>query len=401
MAEDNNLPSLDELVFFEDDALADFSDEIKNREPIIEVDPTEEDLTDNDDIDNEDDTTDDDPTDSDGVDDLDTGDPADTDDDEDTDEGEQEDSEDLEGEDNDTPEGGSEYESYFNFLKDQGLLILGEEFEFDGSLEGFEKAIETTRNNMANQGAMMIWNQLPEDYRLVLQHGLAGGNDISQVREIVSSQTDLDKLDIEDEITQERILETYLQRTTKYNKDRIARSISRLKASGDLEEEAETALSELKDIYKEEREALVQEQMKEKEENNKRLQESYTNFTQVVEDMKLPESKKKKLVSSVWSVGDYGDYKDVSYFNYVDYMIKSNPEHLAQLAEMYLDYDPDKGFQSDKARKRAKSEVTKTFRDSIDTLNKTKSRTKTGKNRKTKSKTSDVDLLEQILNQNK
>jgi hypothetical protein len=393
MAEDNaNVPSLDELVFFEDDALADFADGLKDRDPIEDFDPTADNTDEDTQIELDDDTTDN----------LDDSDDNSTDDHDLNRSGDElEDSDLEEDDDNEEEVEHSEYSEYYNFLKDQGLLILGEDFNFDGTLEGFQSAIETTKNNMANQGAMMIWNQLPDDYKLVLEHGLSGGNDINAVKEVISSQTNLDNLDIEDESTQERILESYLRRTTKYNDSRISRSIARLRNSGELEEEAESALNELKEIYKEEREALVQQEMQRKQENQQRLQESYSNFSQVVEDMGLPESKKKRLVNSVWTVGDYGEYKDVSYFNYVDYQIKSNPEHLAQLAELYLDYDPERGFSSEKARKRAKSEVTKTFRDSIDNLSKTKSRTKSGKTHKPKTQAKDVDLLEQILNQNK
>lgn len=395
---EENIPSLDELIFFEDDAIADFSEDPTTKDaPETGVDPTSIDM-------DEDDKVIDDGTseeqDSEDEDNETIIDDESEDEDEDinvsTDAKKDEDGEDAVDEEPSRED--SELDSYFNFLQDQGLLLLGENFEFDGTEEGFQKAVETTRSNMANQGAMMIWNQLPDDYKLVLEHGLSGGTDINAVKEIISGQTDLTQLDIEDEYNQEVILKDYFKRTTKYSDDRINRSISRLKASGDLEEEAETALNELKDIYKEEREELVKEQVKSKQEKEQRLQESYNNFTSVVEDMGLPESKRKRLVSSVWSVGDYGEYKDVSYFNYVDYMIKNNPEHLAQLAELYLDYDPGKGFKSDKAVKRAKTEVTRNFKDSIDKLSKTKSRTKSGKTRKPRSKTEDVEILEQLFN---
>ena len=81
-------------------------------------------------------------------------------------------------------------------------------------------------------------------------------------------------------------------------------------------------------------------------------------------------------------------------------IVKNNPEHLAQLAEIYLDYDSQKGFTSDTIKRKVKSEVTTNFRDSIDLLTKTKSRTKQGKSTKRKSSQSDLDALQTFLSQN-
>jgi hypothetical protein len=396
MEEDNYTPSLEDLVFFEDDALADFGDEPAKGQG---VDPTELEIKEpeeapenlegeeNQETEEElpivEESTEDEPEET-------EGDDYSEDEDESEDEDLEEGSEDLD----------TEFTPYFNLFKEQGALMLPEDYEFDGTEEGLQKAFQDSDRYREVTAAQKIWNSLPKDFQTILEVGLSGGTDINSVREVINNQTDLDEVDIEDEDTQEEIMANYLSRTTRYSEDRIKRTINRLRSSGDLEEEAESALKELKDLFKEEREELVQQAQKQKEEEAQRLQESYSSFTEVVDSMKLPEQKRNKLINAIWSTGDYGGYKDVSYFNYIDHMVKSNPEHLAQLAELYLDYDPKQGFKSNTITKRAESKANNKLKDKLDSLGKTKSTKIGSKTRKPKAKKSDVDLLEQILNQN-
>jgi len=392
---DNNIDQLDDMISFEDEDndftdLAEMFDETEGNteDDSSGIDPTDElDAAQSEDEDPV--IEDDSPEDS--VEPDPTPEPEEGDDDED--EGTDD------GNDSSISEAG-DLTSYYNFLKQTGLILVGDDYEFDGSPEKFQEVIESTRSNMQTAGAQMIWEQLPDSYKLVLEHGLNGGNDINAVKEVINGQTDLDSLDLEDEGTQENLMVNYLKRTTKYDDNKIQKAIARIKATGDLEEEAESALSELKGIYREEKEALVRQQAEEQQKAVQTQQESYNNFLHTVGDMKMPDDRKRKIVSSIWTVGDYGEYENVSYFNYIDYIVKNNPEHLAQLAEIYLDYDSQKGFTSDTIKRKVKSEVTTNFRDSIDLLTKTKSRTKQGKSTKRKSSQSDLDALQTFLSQN-
>lgn len=297
----------------------------------------------------------------------------------------------------------SPLEAYYNFLVEQDLLYLPEEFKFDGTPESFQKAVQASQENVELKGAQALWNRLPEDFQLVLEYGLNGGTDINKVRQIIDNQFNLSDANLEDVKTQKDLVRAHLSKTTRYSDKKIDKVINRLISVGELEEEAESALTELKDLQAEERKQLAERAAEETQQRQEQLKKSYEDFSQVVADLNgVSKKQKDQIIRSIWTTGQYGNHENISYFNYVDSQVKSNPQHLAQLAEMYLSYDPKKGFKSDVVTRKAKTELNKNFRNSIDKLTKGKSKVKGGSSSKLKgnrSRKKDINALEMFLKQ--
>jgi hypothetical protein len=85
-------------------------------------------------------------------------------------------------------------------------------------------------------------------------------------------------------------------------------------------------------------------------------------------------------------------------------LIRNNPEHLAQLAQLYLDYDPKDGIVNSKLMKKVESTQKAKLKDVFDSLGRasTPSKLKTNKTpiKKKSSQNIAMNQLEQWLEQN-
>jgi len=364
-AEQKDIPSLDEMVFFEEEehgknlSFASEEDTDDNQEDLNE-DNEEEDVVDN-----------------------------------------------VESTIDNTIEEGEEasesvYTNQYNYLKDLGLLSVEEGYEFDGSPEALEEIVEKTKQDFEIAGATSIWNKLPDDFKIVLEYALAGGTDINKVQSLLVKEVDLSKVDIEDEDDQERVTRQLLRKTTKFDDKKIDNYIKKLKLSGSLEEEAEGALEELKKLDVTEKQELLKQTQLEQAQRQELMVNSYKKFNDVVTKLEgVDKKRQQQIVSSIWTVGQYGDYDGISYFNYVDHLAKSNPEHLAQLAQLYLSYDAEKGFVNNDLKKKAVSEATNKLRDTFDKFdsNSGKAKVKENTNKQKRGQSTETDKLQAWLQQ--
>ena len=161
----------------------------------------------------------------------------------------------------------------------------------------------------------------------------------------------------------------HLKKTTKYSEVKIDKYIKLLEQSNTLEAEAEDALAELKEIGKEERALFVEKEKETQKQYQQQLQQAYEQFSDTVTNkIEASDSRKKQIINAIWQVGKYGETEQ-TYFDHIDSQVKNNPEHLAQLINIYLDYDPSKGFGAGKGgTRKAKSAVVKDFRDQVTNL---------------------------------
>lgn len=260
----------------------------------------------------------------------------------------------------------------FDIMNKAGILELPEDFKFDGSVEKLVEALEITEQNRQLQMAQNLWEKLPEDFRAVLEYGLAGGTDLSVVQGVVNNQINLDKLNIEDEKDQKTIVKTYLEKTTKLTPEKINKRIKMLYDSDLLEDEANESLNELKAIQVEERKKLVQDELDRKALEQEELNKAYTVFTDIASKLDVPDKRKQDIVKAVWeSSKSYDGKTPMSYVEHIDNQIRNNPEHFAQLVNIYLDYDPKVGFKEvGKSTRKATTAAAKNLRDTLqDILN--------------------------------
>lgn len=257
----------------------------------------------------------------------------------------------------------------FNFWKESGLLYLPEDYQFDNTPEGLEKAINTSKENVRLAGAQAIYDELPDQFKVVLDYALNGGNDVKEVLQFIEGKQsvgiDFEKPDFDDDSFCQRVIATYLRKTTKLSDERIQKTIQAYTDSGALGDQSEAIFDDLKKIVEDEEAEIVKKAQREREDYAKQLEQSYNQFKSALEkDSGIPDRKKQEIINAVWAAGEF-EGKTTSKMAYIQSKILSNPEHLVQYVNMLLDYDPEKGFNGEKKQKREDTQQNLNFRERL------------------------------------
>lgn len=254
--------------------------------------------------------------------------------------------------------------SYFNFLKEYNVLNTDEDFEFDGSADAIERALNQTKNNTVKQVRDEIWNQLPDDFKPLLEYGLKGGTSLQDYLSTFK-EVDYDELDIEDTISQKQLVKDYYKQYSNYSDEKIEKFINNLEKSEALKEAAEEALIDLKE-YKETAKAnFIANQeairLKEQQEIAAATAELEATLSSYTQDTKRVERLKHFIFSPIREANT-----TTTEFSKVLSNIEKNSTHLIQLADILADYNPNTGFSFERIKKQLKSESAKSFRELLD-----------------------------------
>lgn len=257
----------------------------------------------------------------------------------------------------------------FNFWKESGLLYLPEDYQFDNTPEGLEAAINSSKENVRLAGAQAIYDELPDQFKVVLDYALNGGSDVKEVLQFIEGKQsvgiDFEKPDFDDDSFCQRVIATYLRKTTKLSDERIQKTIQAYTDSGALGDQSEAIFDDLKKIVEDEEAEVVKKAQRDKEEYAKQLEQSYNQFKSALEkDSGIPDRKKQEIINAVWAAGEF-EGKTTSKMAYIQSKILSNPEHLVQYVNMLLDYDPEKGFKGEKLQKREDTQQNLNFRERL------------------------------------
>jgi hypothetical protein len=254
--------------------------------------------------------------------------------------------------------------SYFNFLKEYKVLNTNDDFEFDGSSDAIEKALNQTRENTVKQVRDEIWNSLPEDFKPLLEYGLSGGNSLESYLSAFTP-IDYDNVDIEDTISQKQVITEYWKQHSNYTDEKIANMISKLERSDSLRESAEEALVDLKEFKETRRNEFLSRQAEavasEKAAiaaSTRALEDAVTSYT---DDSKRVDRLKHFIFTPIRE-----NNSTTTEFSKVLSNIEKNHTHLIQLADILADYNPNTGFSFDRIKKQLKSESAKSFRELLD-----------------------------------
>lgn len=254
----------------------------------------------------------------------------------------------------------SELNGYYEFLKEYGVLATPEDFEFDGTPEKFKEALDATK-----QAAMMnayedLWGRLPEDFKPLLEYALSGGRSID---EFMESRVPIpfEELNLEDTDTQRLILYRYYKETSNYPDDKINRFINLLEKDGDLHTEAQDAYSTLLEIKQQRQTELLERQKKEAQQYEQAMAERTQALVNAIDQSAFIHPSRRNKVRTFFFNPVKTQQGETTAFNATISSILSNPEHQAQLADLLLDYDPEKGFTTDRFEKRVKSKATQSF----------------------------------------
>lgn len=293
---------------------------------------------------------------------------------------------DLSTDDNDD-EGGSADETalaYFNYLKEAQVLAIPDDFQFDGTTDGINQALELTRQAQLQQVAESIWARLPDDFKPLLSYGLNGGSSLQAYMDAYSP-LNYDELDIDDPITQNRVIKEYYKTMNpKFSDEKIDKMVARLSEIGDPKEEAEDAIDYLKGLKAERQQNLLESLEEQRQADIQRAQEESRKLSELIDGSKTYDNLRKGRLKNFILNPIQEDNQVTTEFSKTLDNILENPDHLVQLADILADYHPSKGFNFDRLRKQLKTDSVKNFKDLLQSKLDTKTKVKGGTQKEVK-----------------
>ena len=194
---------------------------------------------------------------------------------------------------------------YAKLLKDEGILPNLDLKEFDGSSDSLKEAMVEEI-----MGAVEMYKEsLPDRVKHLINH-YEDGIPFEKLLEIDKVETDVSKITDEklgeDTTLQKKLVSDYLGRTTKFSETKISKLVDGYEDSGELEDEAKTALTELKKYAEDQKKVETQKvetQRRLDEEQRKKdislIQEKLKTTTEVVPGLKINDKTKNSVFASM------------------------------------------------------------------------------------------------------
>ncbi len=251
---------------------------------------------------------------------------------------------------------------FFEYLQKNNFIMPNEDFEFDGSDEKFEEAIIQTKDNIRLEVFGDLMDRLPEKIKDAVTFSLkSGGRDLD---DYINSNRSIDwqSLDLMNEDVQRGIMAHYYKNVSKLDDTKIEKYITRLEKAGDLEQEAIDAVEYLKELEEQTKEETLryhQQQEAAREEAARQYRESIkSNIDQAIY---IEPERKQKIKNFLFNEKRTRDGVYTEY-NLVLSNIAKKPDHMAQLADILLDYKQDEGFNFDRFKAKAKTAAVKNLK---------------------------------------
>jgi chemotaxis protein histidine kinase CheA len=218
------------------------------------------------------------------------------------------------------------FKVYFEDLKEKNFLDLPEDFEFTGTEESLQEALELTKTKLAEKTRQEIEAGFQE---FVF-------NNLEQIQNTYNT-VDFEQVDLSSEDTQKEVVRYYLQKTTKFKPEQIEKKINQFEQFAELEDEAKSALEELKEIDKQEKAQMAKaaaeyekNQTKAREEADKLFRKTLKE-TDEVSGIKI---NKDKVFSSLYNPVKLEDGTVTTNFNYKLNQVLSDPKKTIFLAHL-------------------------------------------------------------------
>ena len=178
----------------------------------------------------------------------------------------------------------------------------------------------------------------------------------------IDAEIDLDSIDLEDEGSQKIIVKALLKEKG-FSQKQIDKKISKYEDAGLLEDEAQDAVEDLKEIREEKKKQLLANQERAFKQYKKQQQEFYDSVVEEIKDLKnirgiaIPEKDKRELIDYIFKPGADGKTKYQS-----DY-IKGGVKNLIESA--YFTKNADKLIQA--AKREGNNSAVDRFKQSLKT----------------------------------
>jgi len=273
--------------------------------------------------------------------------------------------------DSDEEDSGSavDLKEFFTTLKDSNYLTVPDDFTFDGTTDSLAEAIDLTYESFKKSAQESLLNSLDEDSRLALKFALTYKKPIySFYEETEVEPFDFSTIDLDELENQQEVVRTYLKKTTAFSDNKIENQIKSLSQSGEIVSEAKEYLGELIAFQEKERQELnskIEQQRQKDRDDLLKWKEDRVNIIKSYKD--ADDARKAKLKAFVVNEV-YTDRSKAPVTELVQVlrMINNNPEHYVQLADVLMDYSPEKGIDYDRLTKRLNTKITSSLKDKLD-----------------------------------
>ena len=258
---------------------------------------------------------------------------------------------------------------FFTTLKDSNYLTVPDDFTFDGTTDSLAEAIDLTYESFKKSAQESLLNSLDEDSRLALKFALTYKKPIYSFYEETEVETfDFSTIDLDELENQQEVVRTYLKKTTAFSDNKIETQIKGLSQSGEIVSEAKEYLGELIAFQEKERQELnnkIEQQRQKDRDDLLKWKEDRVNIIKGYKD--ADDTRKAKLKAFVVNEV-YTDRSKAPVTELVQVlrMINNNPEHYVQLADVLMDYSPEKGIDYDRLTKRLNTKITSSLKDKLD-----------------------------------
>ena len=258
---------------------------------------------------------------------------------------------------------------FFTTLKDSNYLTVPDDFTFDGTTDSLAEAIDLTYESFKKSAQESLLNSLDEDSRLALKFALTYKKPIySFYEETEVEPFDFSTIDLDELENQQEVVRTYLKKTTAFSDNKIENQIKSLSQSGEIVSEAKEYLGELIAFQEKERQELnskIEQQRQKERDDLLKWKEDRVNIIKSYKD--ADDARKAKLKAFVVNEV-YTDRSKAPVTELVQVlrMINNNPEHYVQLADVLMDYSPEKGIDYDRLTKRLNTKITSSLKDKLD-----------------------------------
>lgn len=185
-----------------------------------------------------------------------------------------------------TPDDDTEvFKSAFDLYKERGLITLPDDYKFEPTEEGFQKALDDSAEAFRNSVIEDLKTDLPAEGLALVKYMREGGKDISKFIEVYS-KPDYATMELSTDEARKAVLTDYYKRTTKWSDERITKQLINLDVTGDLEDEANTAKGELAALDEEEKQNLVKTAAAQATARKAAEQEAFNSLSKVLEESK-------------------------------------------------------------------------------------------------------------------
>ena len=282
----------------------------------------------------------------------------------------EEDTDEESGSGKDDKENSAEEEpsTLFETMVEMGLLMLPDDFEFDGTEEGLQKAVELDFEARQELAAQEITNRIADPkVQEIVDAAIKGGKflDIEKYFKNQREEFDFENIDLSTEDKQKDFLRNiYKQKGMKPSQ--IEALIETAEADNTLETDSEEERAAIITAKSNARKLMAEKARKDALKDRDDQIAYERQLSAALKESQLPLSRKQKVIASLQNIVEVGQTR-MPEWQYKILLMQQNQADFIQLIDLVSSYDPKQGFkkpaQEDKTKE--KSEKNRTLLSKI------------------------------------